>query len=43
MGEELYLANKFTANDISCIVCPLRYISAHITLRHGTSGPNSFS
>ena len=42
MTEELYLA-KFTSNDTSCIVCPLRYISAHIALWYGTSGSNSYS
>ena len=37
--EELYLANKFPAKDISGLVQFARYISAPITLRYGTSGP----
>ena len=43
MEEELYLASKFTTNDILDLVCPSRYINATIALRHDTSGPNSYS
>ncbi len=41
VGEELYLANKFTENAISGLVLLARYISAPIALRYGTSGPRS--
>ena len=34
VGAELYLANKLTANVISCLVVLARYISAPIALRY---------
>ncbi|KAL4577145.1 hypothetical protein LXL04_013248 [Taraxacum kok-saghyz] len=43
VGDELNLANKFTAKEMSGLVQLVRYISAPIALRYGTSGPRTSS
>jgi len=45
VGDELNLAKRLIANDISGLVQFARYIRAPIALRYGTSGPSisSFS
>ena len=41
VGDELNLANKFTAKEMSGLVQLVRYIRAPIALRYGTSGPRT--
>ncbi|GKD26690.1 hypothetical protein Tco_1232904, partial [Tanacetum coccineum] len=43
VGDELNLANKLTAKEMSGLVQFARYIRAPITLRYGTSGPRTSS
>ena len=43
VGQELNLANKFTAKAISGLVLFARYISAPMALRYGTSRPKNSS
>ncbi|GKC33676.1 hypothetical protein Tco_1046060 [Tanacetum coccineum] len=39
VGDELNLANKLTAKEMSGLVQFVRYIRAPIALKYGTSGP----
>ena len=42
VGQELYLANKFTTKDLSGLVLIVRYISAPIALRYSSSEQEDF-